>query len=260
VDVLIESEPLPGLVQLVLNRPQARNALDADLIARLRDRLAYHGARDATRVVILRAAGAAFCSGIDLRSMAEKGREVLATNEADARTIADLLAELRQLPKPTVAAVQGPAFGAGVGLVAACDVAVGTEEAKFCLPEVRLGLVPAVVSPYLVEAIGWRHARRYMLSGEMISSERARDIGLLHDVVPTPALGGEALRFATDLAQGGPIALASCKTLLTELAWLPAGADRDASLARRLADLRASEEGQAGLAAMSARQAPPWAP
>jgi methylglutaconyl-CoA hydratase len=260
VDVLIESEPLPGMVQLVLNRPQVRNALDSELVARLRDRLSFHKDRDATRVIILRAAGAAFCSGVDLRTMAEKGRAEQGENESDALALACLLAELRGIAKPTVAAVQGPAFGAGVGLVAACDVAVGAEEAKFCLPEVRLGVVPAVVSPYILEAIGTRHARRYMLSGEMISSERAREIGLLHEVVPTLALGGEALRFATDLAQGGPVALASCKALLAEVDSFVPGRDRDVALSRWLARLRASEEGQTGLAAMLSRRAPPWAP
>ena len=256
----MESEPLPGIVQLVLNRPQARNALDSTLVAALRERLGFHSARDATRVIVLRAAGAAFCSGVDLRTMADKGLSEWSENEADALALARLFAELREMAKPTIAAVQGPAFGAGVGLVAACDVAVGSEEAKFCLPEVRLGIIPAVVSPYVIEAMGGRQARRYMLSGEMISSERAREIGLLHEVVPTPALGGEALRFATDLAQGGPTALGACKALLTELGALSPGLDRDMVLSQRLARLRASDEGQAGLAAMLARRAPPWAP
>ena len=260
MDVLIESEPLPGIAQLVLNRPQSRNALDPQLIARLRDRLAYHGQRDATRVVVLRAAGEAFCAGVDLRSMQEQGQRELTDNVSDARTLAALLSELRHLPKPTVVAVQGPAFGAGIGLVAACDVAIGAEEAKFCLSEVRLGIIPAVISPYLIEAIGIRHARRYALTAEMMGAERARHLGLLHEVVPTAALGGEALRFAMDLIQGGPQALAECKSLLATVVTEAAGEARDARLASLLARLRAGAEAQAGLTAMRSRQPPPWTP
>jgi methylglutaconyl-CoA hydratase len=139
---------------------------------------------------------------MDLKSMLANGQAPDADNRAEALSFAALLAELRAIPKPTVAVVQGPAFGGGVGLVAACDVAIGAEEAKFCLSEVRLGIIPAIISPYLMEAIGLRQLRRYALSAEMMGAERARDLGLLHEVVPTPALGGEAFRFATDLAQG----------------------------------------------------------
>ncbi len=260
MDVLLESEPLPGMAQLVLNRPHIRNALDPELIARLRDRLAYHAARAQTRVVVLRATGAAFCAGVELRTMREQGQSPLADNEADARALAALFAALRGLPKPTVVAVQGPTLGAGVGLVAACDVAIGAEEAKFCLPEVRLGIVPALAAPYLIEAIGLRQVRRYALSGEMMSAVRAQELGLLHEVVPTLALGGEALRLASDLLQGGPQALAECKDLFTRTGLLSAGEQRDVALASVLARLRASAEALGGLAAMIARRPPPWAP
>jgi methylglutaconyl-CoA hydratase len=258
MSVLLESEPLPGIVQWTLNRPQMRNALDSALVEQLRSRISFHANRPETRVILLRAAGAAFCSGVDLQSMQEKGQAPLQENQADAETLAALLADLRDLPKPTVVAVQGPAFGAGIGLVAACDVAIGAEEAKFCLSEVRLGIIPAVISPYLVEAMGVRQVRRYALSGEMMGAERARDLGLLHEVVPTPALGGEALRLAIDLAQGGPISLAECKTLLATTALDRPSGLRNAKLAHWLARLRAGDEAQAGLAAMRSRRPPPW--
>ena len=258
--VLLESEPLPGIVQWILNRPQMRNALDAELVAALRDRIAVQSRRTETRVIMLRAAGAAFCAGLDLKSMLLSGQASDSDNKAEALAFAALLAELRAIPKPTVAVVQGPVFGGGVGLVAACDVAIGAEEAKFCLSEVRLGIIPAIVSPYLMEAIGLRQLRRYALSGEMMGAERARELGLLHEVVPTPALGGEAFRFATDLAQGGPHALRECKELIASLPLDPAGPDRDARLADWLARLRSSEEAQVGIPAMLSRRPPPWTP
>jgi methylglutaconyl-CoA hydratase len=258
--VLLESEPLSGIVQWVMNRPQMRNALDSELVGALRNRIAFHAHREQTRVIVLRAAGAAFCAGLDLKSMLLHGQAPEADNRAEARAFSALLSELRELPKPTVAVVQGPTFGGGVGLVAACDVAIGAEEAKFCLSEVRLGLVPAIISPYLIEAIGVRQFRRYGLSGEMMGAERAQVLGLLHEVVPTPALGGEALRLATDLAQGGPIALRECKALIAGRAQDPYGPERDTQLADWLARLRSTEEAQTGIAAMLARRPPPWTP
>lgn len=260
MDVLIESEPLPGVSQWVMNRPGARNALDAELIGALRERLARHNDRSQTRVVVLRAAGAAFCSGLNLRRMGEAGADDPEQHAADAAALVALFSEMAAFEKPLVASVQGPAFGAGAGLVAVCDVALGAEEAKFCFPEVRLGLVPAVISPYVLEAIGHRHARRYLLTGEMIGSERAREIGLLHDVVPAQALGGEAFRVATELAQGGPEALRLTKVLMRTTARWPAGAGRDSALGALLADRLASDEARTGIPAMLARRAPPWTP
>ena len=255
---LLESEPLPGIVQLTLNRPAARNALDAGLIGALAGAIARHGDRAETRVIVIRASGTAFCAGADLNAMLALGRGPLEANVADAQALAALLLAVRRCPKPTVAAVQGPAFGGGVGLATACDVAVGAEEALFRLPEVRLGIVPAIISPYVVEAIGLRQARRYCLSGETIPAARARELGLLHEVVPGPMLGGEVLRIATELAAGGPGALANCKDLLAEVAGRGPDDALGQSLATRLALLRAGEEAQDGLAATQARRAPRW--
>ncbi len=257
---LLESEPLPGIVQLTLNRPAARNALDSGLMGALAEAIARHGERPATRVIVVRASGTAFCAGADLNAMLALGRGALDANVADAETLAALLLAVRRCPKPTVAAVQGPAFGGGVGLATACDIAVGAEEALFRLPEVRLGIVPAIISPYVVEAIGLRQARRYCLSGETIPAARAREIGLLHEVVPGPNLGGEALRIATELAAGGPGALAHCKQLLADVGGHGPDEARGGALANRLARLRAGDEAQDGLAAALARRSPGWAP
>jgi methylglutaconyl-CoA hydratase len=255
---LLEAEPLPGIAQLTLNRPKARNALDAGLIAALTEAVARHAAREATRVIVIRANGPAFCAGADLNAMLALGRGSQEANVADAETLARLLLAIRRCPKPTVAAVQGPAFGGGVGLATACDVAVGSEEAVFRLPEVRLGIVPAIISPYVVEALGVRQARRYALSGETIPAARARELGLLHEVVSGTALGAEALRIAVELAAGGPGALAACKALLSAIAGRGPDEVLGAELAATLATLRAGEEAQDGLAAALARQSPRW--
>ena len=257
---LLEAEPLPGLVQLTLNRPASRNALDAALIAALYAAIERHGARPATRVVVIRANGSSFCAGADLAAMAALGRAPHAENVADAQALAAMLLALYQCPKPTVAAVQGPAFGGGVGLAAACDVAVGSEEARFKLPEVRLGIVPAIISPYVIEAIGVRQARRYFLSGEQMPAARARELGLLHEVVQGPALGGEVLRIASELAAGGPLALANCKQLIMEVAWCAPDQALARSLAERLATLRSGAEAQDGIEATLRRRPPVWSP
>jgi len=255
---LLESEPLPGIVQLTLNRPAQRNALDAPLLAALHAAIDAHAARAATRVVVIRAAGTAFCAGADLRGMIALGQAAYADNVADASRLSSFLLALRRCPKPTVAAVQGPAFGGGVGLATACDIAVGGEAAQFRLPEVRLGIVPAVISPYVIEAIGLRQARRYFLSGESIPAARARELGLLHEVVDDARLGAEALRLASELAAGGPAALAHCKALLDDVGHRAPDAELAVMLAQRLATLRASPEAQDGLDSTLQRRAPGW--
>lgn len=258
--ILLESEPLPGIAQLTLNRPKARNALDATLIEALGAAVAHHGARDATRVIVIRASGTAFCAGADLNAMLALGQGTRESNVADASTLARLLLAVRRCPKPTVAVVQGPAFGGGVGLATACDIAVGSEEAVFRLPEVRLGIVPAIISPYVVEAIGLRQSRRYFISGETIPAARARELGLLHEVVPATSLGGEALRIAMELAAGGPEALAHCKELISRVAGHAPGESLGEELAGLLATLRSGDEAQDGLAATLARRPARWVP
>ncbi len=255
---LLESEPLPGIVQLTLNRPQARNALDTDLITTLSAAIARHSVRAATRVIVIRASGTAFCAGADLNAMRALGQGPLDLNIADAERLATLLLALRRSPKPTVAVVQGPAFGGGAGLVSACDVAIGAEAALFCFPEVRLGIVPAIVAPYVIAAMGLRQARRYFLSGETLGAERACALGLLHAVVPGAQLDDEALRIAGELATGGPEALANAKELFDAVAGRHPDETLGHALAARLATLRASAEAQEGLTARLARRTPGW--
>ncbi len=258
--VLLEHEPLSGIVQFTLNRPRERNGLSDDLVGALRERLAHHAGRADTRVIVLRAAGAAFCCGVELSQTRALAAAAMEENLAEASRLSALLSEINDLPKPMVAAVQGPALGLGVGLVAACDIAIGAEEAKFCLPEVRTGLAPALTAPWLIEAMGVRQFRRYALTGEMMSAERAREIGLLHEVVASAALGGEALRLAVEIAQGGPTAVEECKRLARQGGRLAAATQISESPASLYARLRASEESREGVAAMAARRPPPWSP
>jgi methylglutaconyl-CoA hydratase len=255
---LLESEPAPGIVRLALNRPGQRNALDAALIEALHAAVLRHGARVATRVLLIGAEGSAFCAGADLHAMLALGRGQRESNVADAARLASLLLALRDCPKPSIAVVQGPAFGGGMGLAAACDVAVGSAAARFRLPEVQLGLVPAVISPYVLEAIGLRNARRYFLSGEQIDAERARELGLLHAVVAPAELEPEALRIALEIAQGGPHALAECKRLIAEVARRGPGPGLAGFTAEWLAILREGHEAQEGVEAALGRRLPGW--
>ena len=242
-----------------LERPQLHNAFDAGLIASLTDALAGLGADDAVRVVVLAGAGPSFSAGADLnwmRGMAAAGE---AENREDALALARLMRTLDELPKPTVARVHGAAFGGGVGLVACCDIAIGLSGAKFGLTESRLGLLPAVISPYVIAAIGPRQARRWFATAEMFDAAEALRIGLLHEVAAdVDALDRAVERQVALLLKAGPTASASAKQLVREVALQ---ADRDLLdhlNANRIAALRVSPEGQEGLSAFLDKRAPAW--
>jgi methylglutaconyl-CoA hydratase len=256
--ILLESEPAPGLVTLTLNRPEQRNALDAALIEALHAAVLTHGARSATRVLLIAAGGTAFCAGADLNAMLALGRGPREASVADAERLAALLLAIRDCPKPSLAMVQGPAFGGGFGLVAACDLAIGSSAARFRLPEVQLGLVPAVISPYVVEALGLRQARRYFLSGETIDAPRARELGLLHEVVEPAALAAAGLSLAREVALGGPHALAEAKRLIADVAHRGPSAGLAGVTAEWLAKMREGREAQEGIGAALERRPPAW--
>ena len=256
--LVLEHEPAAGIVELTLNRPAQRNALDAALTEELTAAFARHAARPATRVLLVGASGTSFCAGADLNAMLELGRGPRAASVADAERLARLLAAVRDSPKPVIARVQGPAFGGGFGLVAACDIALASSEARFRLPEVQLGLVPAVISPYVIEAIGVRNARRYFLSAEALSAAEARAIGLVHEVTAPDALGAAALALAHEVRSGGPEALAAAKRLIAEVAATRPGDALGSRTAEILASIRAGAEAQEGIAAALARRAPAW--
>jgi len=247
-----------AVARLRLDRPQLHNAFDAVLIAALTDALALLGADPLVRVVVLEGAGASFSAGADLHWMRGMAAASEAENRDDALALARLLRTLDAVPKPTIARVHGAAFGGGVGLVAACDIAIGATEAKFGLTESRLGLLPAVISPYVIAAIGARQARRWFATAETFDAGEARRIGLLHEVVDATALDAAVQRQIDLLLKAGPLAAASAKALVREVVAGTDAAAVDAANAALIARLRVSPEGQEGIGAFLEKRKPAW--
>jgi methylglutaconyl-CoA hydratase len=247
-----------AVARLRLERPEVHNAFDAALIAALTDALVSLGTDPQVRVVVLEGAGASFSAGADLNWMRGMAAASEADNRDDALALARLLRILDTLPKPTIARVHGAAFGGGVGLVAACDIAIAATEAKFGLTESRLGLLPAVISPYVIAAIGTRQARRWFATAETFDAEEARRIGLLHDVVNATALDSAVQRQVELLLKAGPIAAASAKALVREVAAATNAEAIDQANAALIARLRVSPEGQEGIGAFLEKRKPAW--
>ena len=250
-----------SVAQITLNRPKVHNAFDDELIAELTAALVDCELDADVRCVVLTGAGASFSAGADLHWMRNMAKAGEAANREDALRLAALMRTLNFLAKPTIARVNGSAYGGGVGLVACCDIAIGVDTAKFSLSEVKLGLVPAVISPYVVAAIGARHARRLFISGEVFDATAAERIGLLHESVAPDQLDAAVDRALHFLAKGGPLAQAEAKRLALRVAGVTReSAERiDVENAQLIAHLRVSAEGQSGLAAFLEKRAPEWA-
>ena len=251
-------ERVGAVARLRLDRPALHNAFDSGLISALTaalDRLAYD---PDVRVVVLEGSGASFSAGADLNWMRGMASASEAENRDDALALARLMRTLDELPKPMIARVQGAAFGGGVGLVACCDIAIGVPEAKFGLTESKLGLLPAVISPYVIAAIGQRNARRYFATAELFDAAEARRIGLLHEVVDAAALDAAVQRQVDLLLKAGPIASSLAKSLVRDVAAHADGAKHDADNAALIARLRVSPEGQEGLSAFLDKRKPSW--
>jgi methylglutaconyl-CoA hydratase len=243
-----------------MQRPEVHNAFDAQLIAELTAAL-EHLDRDASvRAVVLSGAGSTFSAGADLNWMLGMARATELENRKDSLRLAKLMHTLNFLSKPTIAKVNGSSYGGGVGLVACCDIAIGAEGAKFCLSEVKLGLVPAVISPYVIAAIGARQARRYFLSAEVFTAEEAKRIGLLHDTAPGAELDAAVERVLHWLMKGGPIAQREAKQLVQRQTDMTPTVQKlvDRRNARLIARLRVSREGQEGLSAFLDKRQPGW--
>ncbi|MBL8473403.1 MAG: enoyl-CoA hydratase/isomerase family protein [Rhodocyclaceae bacterium] len=250
-----------GVGIATLRRAERHNAFDESLIADLTAALRELGQSAEARVVVLSAAGKSFCAGADLGWMRRAAAFGEAENLADARKLAQLLRTLNELPKPTIARVQGPAYGGGVGLIAACDIAIATYDAVFALSEAKLGLIPAVISPYVVEAIGARRARRYFLTAERFSAAEAYRIGLLHEIVPGVEELDQAVGELIDaLLACSPAAQAESKQLLRDLAGRAIDPDLIDHTARLITRVRASAEGREGLSAFLDKRSPAWLP
>ncbi len=249
-----------AVATLSLNRPELHNAFDAGLIQQLTDALRTLAVDASVRAVVLGGSGASFSAGADLQWMRAMATASQEENRVDALALATLMRTLDELPKPTIARIQGAAFGGGVGLVACCDIAIAAEGARFGLTESRLGLLPAVISPYVIAAIGPRQARRWFATGEHFDAATAQAIGLVHQVVPAEALDAAVDAQLQLLAKAGPVAAGAAKGLVREVC--AAGGDRDGldrANAGLIAALRASDEGREGLSAFLEKRAPRWA-
>ena len=245
---------------VTLNRPEVHNAFNGALIAELTSVLSALGDDDIVRAVVLVGAGESFCAGADLNWMKEMAGFSRSQNLADAKALAAMLRSLYELPKPTVARVHGSVFGGGVGLVACCDIAIAGHDATFALSEARLGLIPATISPYVIEAMGARAARRYFLTAERFTAAEAYRLGLLHDIVPPADLDARVNEVLGFLVTTGPRAQAECKKLIRFVGNRPIDAAVIADTARRIANIRASPEAKEGVGAFLGKRRPAWIP
>jgi methylglutaconyl-CoA hydratase len=249
-----------GVALITLNRPEVHNAFDETLIAELTRALAALDAAPTVRAVVLLGAGPSFCAGADLNWMRRMAGYSYEENSADAAALATLLETLYALSKPTIARVHGAAYGGGVGLIACCDIAVAVPDAMFSLSEARLGLIPATIGPYVIEAIGVRHARRYFISGERFEAAEAFRLGLVHDLAPLAELDGKINELLGALLLAGPHAQAAAKALIRAVAHRPIDRNVIDDTVARIATLRATDEAREGMAAFLNRRPAAWVP
>lgn len=247
-----------GVATVSLNRPDIHNAFDDRLITDLTAALRRLADDDAVRIVVLTGSGESFSAGGDLNWMRRMAQYSDTENFADAMALAELLRTLNELAKPTVARVNGAAFAGGLGLICCCDIAVAATEATFSISEARLGLVPATISPYVVDAIGARAARRYFLAAERFTAAEAARIGLVHEVVPRAGLDLAVEKIVAALLEAGAGAQARSKRLIAEVQDRPITEALMALTARAIAEARASAEAREGLAAFFAKRKPVW--
>jgi methylglutaconyl-CoA hydratase len=243
---------------VTLNRPALRNAFNEHSIAELAlafDELGHH---DMVRAIVLCANGPAFCAGADLNWMMKMAGYSDSENRADAMRLADMLRTIYTCPKPVVAKVQGDCYAGGMGLVAACDIAVSVDTANFCLSEVKLGLIPATISPYVIKAMGEQAARRYFLTAERFDAKEAHRIGFVHEIVPAADLDTKVAGIVQALANNSPNAVREAKKLVREIAGQPVTEALLEDTADRIAAIRASLEGREGVASFLEKRRPSW--
>ncbi|MGF1463961.1 MAG: enoyl-CoA hydratase-related protein [Maricaulaceae bacterium] len=258
--VILDASP-GGVAVVMLNRPEKHNAFNTEIIEQLSDAFETLRAADHVRVVFVRGSGKSFSAGADLTWMRAAADYTHDENAADALKLAEMLERLHSLPQMTVALVNGVAMGGGAGLVAACDIAVAVKSAQFRFSEVRLGLTPATISPYIIEAIGARRAKALFVSGEGFDAAYAEKIGLIQYVVEDPEGLDAMMSELADLAfHTAPGAVADAKKLVRDVAGEPITHALLADTAKRIADRRASEEGREGLAAFLDKRRPSWSP
>ncbi len=255
---LLHSIDAEGIATITLNRPEVHNAFDNVLIHELLLILRRLEADAEVKVIVLKAAGKNFSAGADLNWMRRMVGYSYEENLQDARVLSDLMHTLKFLAKPVIARVQGAVYGGGVGLVACCDIAVASTDAIFCLSEVRIGLTPSVISPYIITAIGERAARRYCLTAEQISAQEALRLGLVAEVTPLEQLDATLQQIISHLLQNGPQAVVAVKSLINRVSRDPYGEENVQKNAELIAVMRVSAEGQEGLTAFLEKRTPSW--
>lgn len=243
---------------ITLNRPDVRNAFNQTSIGEIARAFDQLGSDDAVRAIVLGASGPAFCAGADLNWMKKMAGYSHAENNADALQLAEMLNTIYLCPKPVVAKVQGDCYAGGMGLVAACDIVVAAEEANFCLSEVKLGLIPATISPYVIKAMGENAARRYFLTAERFSAAEALRLGFAHEVVAASALEATVAGIVKALVSNSPHAVRQAKQLVREVAGQPVTPALLLDTAQRIAHIRASEQGREGVQAFLEKRKPSW--
>jgi len=263
-DTLIYTEKSNGVAEITLNRPEIRNAFDSDLIQKLISTFKQAESSPSVRIILLKANGKHFSAGADLNWMRSMAQASYEENYEDAKQLALMLSTINYISKPVIAKVHGAAFGGAIGLIACADIVIADEDTKFSLSEVKLGLSPATISPYVIDAIGARAARRLFLTGEVFSSDKALILGLISEATKTDKLDDEVNKVISSLLNNGPIALTKTKELIHHINLETKGYSetRDDSLVdytcELIAELRVSEEGQEGLSAFLEKRAPSW--
>jgi methylglutaconyl-CoA hydratase len=247
-----------GVATVTLNRPEVRNAFNDEVIAEMTAVFSELDDRAEVRCIVLAGNGPAFCAGADLNWMKRMAGYTRDENVADATALANMLKGIYRCPKPTIARVQGDVYAGGTGLVAACDIAVSVDTAQYCLSEVKLGLIPATISPYVIRAMGARAAHRYFLTAERFSAAEALRIGFVHEVVPAAQLDAKVAEIAQSLLLAGPAALKACKALVQDVA------EKDITqllidrTVQGIADIRVSDEGREGIQSFLGKRKPGW--
>ncbi|MCL6269898.1 enoyl-CoA hydratase-related protein [Sansalvadorimonas sp. 2012CJ34-2] len=255
----IETSVSNGIARLVLSRPEKRNAFDGGMIATITDILKEWSQLNDIRALVISAAGETFCAGADLGWMKRTANLDYQANRDDARKLAGMMEGIDHFPAPVITLVQGAAFGGALGIVCASDIVFASSDARFCLSEVRLGIIPAVISPYVIRVMGERAARRFMLTSELIDSQKALAMGFIHQLVDQPEdLPEQAEQVLTLLKNNSPAAVRACKQLIADVSGRPINSQLMEMTSEAIANIRQSSEGQEGLSAFLEKRSPAW--
>jgi len=247
-----------GVATITMLREDVHNAFDDVMIAQLINAFEHTISNDSARVIVLRSLGKSFSAGADLNWMRSMAKKNFQENLEDAGNLATLMQTIATCPKPTLALVQGAAFGGAVGLVACCDIAIATQRASFCLSEVKIGLIPAVISPYVVAAMGQRQAQRYFLTAERFKADKALNMGLIHELVEEDQLDNSAQVIISALLGNSPAAMTQAKELISFVSNQTIDDALIEGTSQRIAAIRVSEEGQEGLSSFLEKRSPNW--